>query len=185
MLKSNRWLEAGLVNGQIGFVRAIIYDRGIKPPSLPRAIIVEFPNYIGPGWNDLPHHVALKAERVDHPKLKMHRTQFPLDLAYALTIHKSQGMTIGDGQPIQKVVIDIGDKEQSAGLTFVALSRAKDLGCLALDPMPSLKRLQTIGTLKQLKDRKKHDQDLIALAAHVAQENWHLVENDPIFSVPL
>ena len=185
MLKANKWQEAGLVNGQIGFVRAIVYDRGIKPPSLPRAIIVEFPNYIGPGWNDLPHHVALPAERVDHPKQAMHRTQFPIDLAYAMTIHKSQGITIGDGQPIKKVVIDIGDREQSAGLTFVALSRAKDIGCLAFEPMPSLQRLQTISTLKQLKFRKKHDQDLIVVAMEVAQNNLHLVVNDPMFSIPL
>ena len=159
MLKANKWQEAGLVNGQIGFVRAIVYDRGIRPPNLPRAVIVEFPNYIGSGWNDLPHHVALAAERVDHPKQELHRTQFPIDLAYALTIHKSQGMTIGDGQPIQKVVIDIGDKEQSAGLTFVALSRAKDIGCLAFEPTPSLKRLQTISTLTQLQNRKRHDRE--------------------------
>ena len=31
MLKANKWQEAGLVNGQIDFVRAIVYDRGIRP----------------------------------------------------------------------------------------------------------------------------------------------------------
>ena len=93
-------------------------------------------------------------------------------------------MTIGDGQPIQKVVIDIGDKEQSAGLTFVALSRAKDIGCLAFEPTPSLKRVQTISTLTQLQNRKAHDLELITLAEKVALENLHLVENDPAFSIP-
>ena len=49
MYKTNSWVAAGLVNGQIGTVRAIVYANGVAPPALPRAvIIVEFPNYKGP-----------------------------------------------------------------------------------------------------------------------------------------
>ena len=49
------------------------------------------------------------------------RKQFPLSLAYTVTIHKSQGLTL----PL--AVIDIGSKEFSSGLTYVALSRVKNL----------------------------------------------------------
>ena len=38
-------------------------------------------------------------------------------IAYASTIHKSQGQTL------DKEVIDLGKSEKSLGLTFVALSR--------------------------------------------------------------
>ncbi|KAF6756251.1 hypothetical protein DFP72DRAFT_847008 [Ephemerocybe angulata] len=45
------------------------------------------------------------------------RTQIPLRLAWAVTIHKSQGLTL------KKIKLGLGKKEFSTGLTFVGLSR--------------------------------------------------------------
>ena len=42
------------------------------------------------------------------------RLQLPLELAWAVTIHKAQGLTL------DKVVVDFGRKEFSAGLNFMA-----------------------------------------------------------------
>ena len=44
-------------------------------------------------------------------------------------------MGLGSGHPIQRVVVDIGKRGSAAVLTFVALSRAKDMQCMALDPL--------------------------------------------------
>ena len=55
----------------------------------------------------------------------MTRTQYPLMLAWGITIHKSQGLTL------EKVVVELGDKDFAAGLTFVAISRVKSLKGLA------------------------------------------------------
>ena len=53
------------------------------------------------------------------------RTQLPLMMAWGITMHKSQGLTL------EKVVVELGDKDFSAGLSFVAISRVKTLKDLA------------------------------------------------------
>ena len=53
-------------------------------------------------------------------------TQLPLMMAWGITIHKSQGLTL------EKVVVELGDKDFSAGLSFVAISQVKTLKGLAV-----------------------------------------------------
>ena len=51
MLISNLWVEAGLVNGAMGIVKAICYSSG-EPPDLPTAVMVSFDLYSGPTLSD-------------------------------------------------------------------------------------------------------------------------------------
>ena len=74
------------------------------------------------------------------------RTQFPLRIAYAVTIHKSQGMTLN------KVVIDLGFKEFTTGLTFVACSRVRAITDIAFRSQVTVGRLANLGGLVKVKE---------------------------------
>jgi len=80
--------------------------------------------------------------------------QLPLKLAWAVTIHKSQGLTL------DKVVINLGKREFSTGLTFVACSRVRQLQDLLFTPPFPFQRLSSLSNSSRLKERQQEDHRL-------------------------
>ncbi|KAL7304776.1 hypothetical protein TKK_0003004 [Trichogramma kaykai] len=119
MLTQNIWVNGGLVNGSIGTVRAILYEENVSPPNLPSYVIIQFPLYHGPFIHDNLFPIKPVTRSYEKRGIICTIKQFPLKLAYACTIHKAQGMTL------PTAIIDIGEKEFSAGITYVALSRLR------------------------------------------------------------
>jgi ATP-dependent DNA helicase PIF1 len=76
----------------------------------------------------------------------MARTNYPIRLSYALTIHKSQGQTL------KKIIVELGKKESTLGISFVALSRVKNYKDFLIQPFP-LDRLTKIKNSKLLNER--------------------------------
>ncbi|KAL2500189.1 Uncharacterized protein Adt_25739 [Abeliophyllum distichum] len=157
MLRANLATHNGLVNGAMGTVVDIVYAVHCKSPfDSPLAVMVDFDNYRGTsfreGSNIIPIPPITSNWKVSNGT-SCQRTQIPIILCWAITIHKSQGLTL------DKAVVDIGEKE-SLGLTFVALSRTRRLQDLAFNPMFTYERLQKIGKCDGLKGRRQEEERL-------------------------
>ena len=157
MLTSNLWVQAGLVNGAVGTVAAICYKSDQHPPCLPVAVTVRFDSYAGPTLPDGSVPITpLRRTWLSTDKQCSH-LQLPLKLAWAVTIHKSQGMTL------DKVVINVGKKEFSAGLTFVACSRVQRMTDLLFVPPFPFQRVSGLCKSQRLKERQQEDWRLLRM----------------------
>ena len=178
MLRTNLWVNQKLVNGAIGTVVAILYpENSAGPPNLPAGVVIDVPSYNGPGYDGKAGHVLVTPMEILHiyqGRVILTRAQLPLTLAWGITIHKSQGMTIGLGRTIPRIKVHLGNREHSLGLTFVALSRVTTLGCLAFEPMPSYDRMLSIFTSSLLQPRLGEMARIQQLATRTEQRFTHL-----------
>ena len=160
MLTMNLWIDVGLCNGATGTVEDFIYANNQQPPDLPVAVIVKFNEYRGPSISDsIPRCVPICPITITSQTLDgLHeRQQLPLKLAWAITIHKSQGLTL------PKAWIDIGQTETTAGISYVAISRVKTLSSCIIEPM-SFERLKSLKKSTNLKYRLEEESRLYNLA---------------------
>ena len=133
MLTSNIWLEVGLCDG----ARGTVYDVGWAPGAdvtcdPPCVIMMEFDNYTGDSFLTTPDGrkvVPIMPVLRDFLVGANHctRTQFPLMVCYAITVHKSQSITE------DMIVTDLSSRDFQTGLSYVAVSRVKTLQGLMLD----------------------------------------------------
>ncbi|XP_026290155.2 ATP-dependent DNA helicase PIF1-like [Frankliniella occidentalis] len=139
MLRSNMWLETGLVNGATGTVVDIVYQPGrAQPEDLPAVVMVKFDNYTGPTVADGLVPVPTLVHTWDHEQVACSREQVPLCLAWAVTVHKSQGLTL------DRAVVSVGLRDFAVGLMYVAMSRVKSWEGLLIDPEFGLNRILDI-----------------------------------------
>ncbi|HNW45675.1 MAG TPA: AAA family ATPase [Elusimicrobiales bacterium] len=114
------------VNGTMAEVAEIIGGSGGEPDHvLVRLPGGELEGVFPHDWELLHFTYNHEAGRIDSEAAGVFR-QYPLKLAWGVTIHKSQGKTF------ERVTLDLGDRAFAAGQTYVGLSRCVSLEGLSL-----------------------------------------------------
>ena len=116
MLTYNLSPDIGLVNGSRGVVKALDQD----------GVLVSFKNGI-------TTRIVYNPNEFEDGRVKMVRHQIPLILAYAISIHKSQGSSL------DCAIMDLGTSIFAPGMAYVALSRVRTLDGLLISGFISSK----------------------------------------------
>jgi ATP-dependent DNA helicase PIF1 len=149
ILQKNLNVEKGLINGSQGVITGFVeYDEARHPrgstveggrvahlrrqcienfmrsQKVPRLPIVKFNNQEAP--ETIYPDCGISERGFTTPHSLLIRTQIPLLSGWALTIHKTQGMTL------DRAIVDVG-RCFVAGMAYVAPSRVKNLEGLQVD----------------------------------------------------
>ncbi len=135
-------------NGKIGIVDSIDDD----------SILVSFPDGSEPAtvepytWENKKFSLDTETNEISE-KVEGTFTHLPIKLAWAITIHKSQGLTF------EKAIIDFADAF-AAGQAYVALSRLRSLdGLLLVSPLPS-RSFDVDASVSSFSENKKSGEEL-------------------------
>jgi len=107
-------------NGSLGKVSRLMEDRILVQLEDDIEVTVEAEQ-----WENVRYKYNEKKKQVEETVLGTF-TQFPIKPAWAITVHKSQGLTFN------KVVIDFAGGAFASGQTYVALSRCTSLNGITL-----------------------------------------------------
>ena len=117
MLRKNLDVSKGLVNGSMGTLVDVVYDKNAMIKFLKIKLDIQI--YV--------IDIARDLRKIQiYSNAYLYRKQFPLTIAYAITIQKSQGLSL------KCILADVGISVFSPGMTYVCLSSVTSLDGLHL-----------------------------------------------------
>ena len=114
-------------------------------------------------WRNIRYLFDKEKDRIEEEELGAFK-QYPIRLAWAITIHKSQGLTF------KKAIIDAGDSF-SPGQVYVALSRMTDLSGMVLRSRILPQSIRTDERVLSFSQQQVEDDDMLA-ELKKEQENY-------------
>ena len=186
LILNNLWdvqtVPLSLINGSRGTVVAILYPEPGEPRAdgldpavssswpcdtescpLPDFVVVNFPDYQGRAFfgGNLPRTwVPIPPATVRHDSRKsLVRVGVPLKLSWALTVHKSQGLTCKEGVVVDMTVVKAGRNPiATPGIAFVAWTRAVTWSRVAFRSLPPREQFMAIRNRPEFKRRQEFEE---------------------------
>jgi len=180
LLTQNLWVEAGLMNGALGYVRGFMFPQNFDPSSkekelqAPICVFIEFDSVnLGTDENGtertfFPNDPERKKwipifrqEVASTVEEHVTRANFPVTLAWALTHWKAQGMTL------DKVRVHLSNRTAGIpGIGFVACTRVRHPWNLVFqEDLPEYGEFMKAKNKKEFRERKRFELKMEARAS--------------------
>jgi hypothetical protein len=148
MFLKNDTEEKKYFNGKIATV-TLLDNETIKVKCKGEDYEIEVQKY---EWKNMNYTLNSNTRQIEEEELGSFR-QYPLRLAWAITIHKSQGLTF------DKLIID-AENAFANGQVYVALSRCTTLGGLVLTSPVNQRFMGAHQNLKEWTEKNQNDRNL-------------------------